>query len=334
MGVRSYDNVQITGLSDSGTADNLGAWNTSVDLDTFVTIPAGATGVILRIDNTGGSPRWAGVRTPGKTNAEYLNDTSVQISIVIIAKLGPGNTIDLYQELGTSVKFYILGVTDSRWTFTDIDTRSVLDITAASFASYTLSPPAGQSIVVLNGNGSTCGWRPYGSASSISASIGTMVGQLDGSNRIDLRAGNTTSDMSYIAWVSGGVNFMSPFDGTAEEVTADSAWHTSSYAAPGKSMALLKKFASAEDTIAASFRKAGSSFNVTATGSSFYEWLWVPLNESGQFDYWVETGLVDTTYNVMATFDDFQSVGGPRRIRPATMLAAQAATVAGSGSVA
>src|SRR3990172_7235415 len=96
----SWSNVTrttITGLSASGTTDDLGTWNEDIDLDSFVTVPGGATGVILNISNTNSSTRWLGVRRPGDTTDIFLQDIARDLRWQI-CPLGAGNTIDLYTE--------------------------------------------------------------------------------------------------------------------------------------------------------------------------------------------------------------------------------------------
>lgn len=329
MGVRSFDHVEITGLTASGTTDNAGAWNTSVDLGSYATIPSGATGAIFSI-NVPTNQRWFGLRKPGAANPETLVDVQQQQGRVAFCPLGAGNTIDIYIENTTDVKVYLVAVVD--WDIRSADeTRETFAATNA-WTNYTLaSAPAGTIGCVVNSQNSlTTGWRPFGNTSVFpTQSIGRMVVPVDGSFRFSARSASADT-LEVVAYITSGVTWPT-VDSVSESFTADSTWRTSAMTAAGRQLVQIRR-PSGTDSAGGQFRKSGSSYNPNSTVSTFIEWPFVPVGSDGKFQYWLETGATQNTFYLTAYFDDFAS--GVRRIRPATMITAQPATVAGTGAVA
>lgn len=330
MGVKSYDNVLITGLSSSGTTDDLGAWNEDVALSSFVTLPSGATGVILRIDQTFGGNRWVGVRTPGKTTAAYLNDISQSQGWYVVCQLGAGGTIDLYCETAANANFYIVAITDAAWSFTDIDSPVTLS-TTSTMTTFTLSGAPEGTIAAAIKAEFALSWRPYGSSAGNYGGIGTCVGQVDSSKRIDLRT-STSTTVRVVAYITSGVNFPT-FASVSETWTADSTWRTSTMTNAGKSLVNLKRGAIAEDGIGGSLRRTGSAFNPNLNYSTLHEWQFTSLDSSGQFDYWLETGMTDTLHYLMASFDEPASgtALSITSVSPSNIDSGETVTIVGTG---
>lgn len=300
MGIRTYDSVQITGLSASGTTDSSGSWNTSVDLDSFVTVPSGATGVVLLLNNGNSSPRWCGVRTPGKTTAQILKDmTASERGTTVFCQLGTGNTIDLYCENATDVTFRIVGVTDYRWNYLDIDSPTTISSTGSTWASRTLSVTSGSIAAVVDMAGL---WRPSGETTSIgsnSTATGHTLVKLNGSLQAEFNTGN---NRRIIAEISGGINWNS-WLAVNETPTFNSTWNTSGLSSSGKTAAIIQN-SKTGTAVAYGFRRTGSSLTASA-GSSPDEFFVAPLNGSGQFDVWAETGGSGETNYVHAWTNDF-----------------------------
>lgn len=335
MGIRSYDHTRITGLSNSGVTDASGTWNEDVNIGSFVSVPAGATGVVLVIEHNGGSNRYIGLRTPGKTQTQFLADVGAQTGIMQVCPLGPNNTIDIYVRDAAVTYIWIVGVTDSRWQFVDADNPVLVTGMTSAFTTKTISsaPDGTVGVLLSSTTGNTIGWRATGLSNSVAGGIGRCVAKLNGSKQVDLRE-SASSDISVRAYISGGVNFDANYPPATDTCTADGTWRTSTIVHAGKSMANIKRSAISEDTINTSTRRNGSSYApLSSTNSTFYEWMWVPLSSpAGEFQYRMESGATDTVIYDFAWFDDFQS-GVPQTIRPVTMLRTNRATVAGTGTV-
>ena len=113
------DYTEITGLSESGTADDQGTWNEDIDLSQFLSIPSNATGILLYVGVYLSNDRWAGVRVSGKQTPHYLRDQNNRTAHRLFVPLNQNNTLDLYTE--GSVKFYVAGFTDNDVSYFDVD---------------------------------------------------------------------------------------------------------------------------------------------------------------------------------------------------------------------
>lgn len=99
---------QITGLSNSGTTDTTGAWNTSVDLTGApFNIPSDASAVLIYID-PGGGGKWIGLRDPADITARSgWQSDAASIPFVVLAPLDSG-AVDIYQESSVP-DFFVAG---------------------------------------------------------------------------------------------------------------------------------------------------------------------------------------------------------------------------------
>lgn len=290
--------TQITGLSTSGTADSAGTWNTGVDLDSFVTVPSGATGVIVAIQNTSSSLRWAGLRTTGKTTPVLLADFQINSAIQHrIVPLGAGNQIDLYLE-GATVTFYILGFTASDFTFFDID-GTLPSIASTSGVTSTVAAPADVTgaVAILTHN-FVGGWSPTGEVALIattagSASPNSLLMQVDGSRELRLNTNATTSILGY---TTAGVTW-NAWLGNAEDVTADGTWRDGESSNGAAKLAHIQwtGFSAAQGF---SVREDGvttpSGAPLVAYGMGFY----APLSSLGAYEYLAESTFTGSPYVV------------------------------------
>lgn len=300
--------TRITGLSNSGTTDNLGTWNEDVDLDSFVTVPAGVTAVILMVANDASSPRWQGVRTPGKTASPYFVDAIIDSQRYSIVPLGAGNTIDLYAEAATTTFFVILGFMSADWTFFDIDATlpQLPSTTGTQTVSGPSEVPAGATLLML---GFIYDWMPVGESVLLDASdtnaLSPQLIKLDGSKQVQLNAaaasniyGYTTTGVTWTTWLS-----------SAESITADGTAYT------GTSSNAAAEFA----FISWSGWSTGQGFATRAQGDSVVPMVSVnspgnghfpQLNVSGQYQYQAETGFTGTVYVVAWLTEPAASSGG------------------------
>ena len=304
MGIRAFDNVRITGLTASGAVDGSGTWNTAVDISPFVTIPAGATAVILRIYNASASAQWAGVRTPGKTTAElHIDFPGYDVRDIVVPFVPGQTTLDLYCENATNIEFRVVGVTDSRWHFFDIDgPRPTVLSTGATWASRTISEAADGAVAAIIQNAR---WRPVGATGEIvNPPTGTALVQLDGSKAVEL---NTGQAVPLIGYVDGGVTFPAHLSAQIT-ATLDGTWRLSDQASAGSAIAHIAVDKASAGTHV-DFRKVGSAYTSVATGSAYDEYFYTALDASGQFEYLGESGTTATMY-VTAYVEDFQVASG------------------------
>lgn len=317
MSVHKVAITQITGLSVSGTTDQNGTWNEDVDLDSFVTVPSGATGVILHVTNTTSSARWAGARTPGKTNAVLLVDypaTNAQAQRIV--PLGAGNTIDLYLE-GTTVQFRILGFTDSTWTFFDIDgTLPTIPHTSGVTTTATASASVDGATAILAHN-FTGAWSPIGESTTITATAsGHTPNQLlmktDASRQIRM---NTNADTNILGYTTSNGVTWTTWLSSAESITADGTWRDGSSTNSDALFAHLQwtgfsstqGFGTREDGAAA---PANSPENNQGIGQ------FAPLSDAGAYEYNAESTFTGTPY-VVAWLSENTS-GGSSTATPTT----------------
>lgn len=123
MGVIARDYVEIADLTTtSNTSGDLGdgptgTWNTGVDLDAIDPdgVPAGASGVIIRLRTNGGDNVFA-VREAGSSTTFGWCIGSHDELWHFVCPLVDG-TLDIYQE--RDVNWYVVGYTDDAWTFLD-----------------------------------------------------------------------------------------------------------------------------------------------------------------------------------------------------------------------
>jgi hypothetical protein len=285
--------TRITGLASSGVTDGSGTWNEDVDLDSFVTVPSGATGVIMGITNEQGSPRWAGLRTAGKTTALWQADQSLDSYRQEIVPLGAGNTIDCYTEETAQCHFYILGFVD--WTFFDID-GALPSVASTSGSNSTITAPtevpSGANNMLMRAM--TGGWMPVGESTIMTASVGDaqILVKLDASKQVVFNTTNANGVLGYapnadISWTAWLV--------TSESITADGAAHTGTSSNTNADFAHIQwdSYSTGEGF---GTRRAGSSVPPLPVVNTFGRAQWPQLNASGQYDYIAESSWGNTAY--------------------------------------
>jgi hypothetical protein len=308
MGFSAVNATEITGLTISGTADFTGTWNTNVDLDTYVTVPNGATSVVLKIDNTSSSTRRAQIRYPGATT-HYLQDAinRYQTRQNFVVPLASGNLIDLYLE-ATTVKFYVVGFFDSAVTAFHGDTFPIISIPGSGTRTLTAPTevPSNATAMLVRG-GALSWWRPTGETVYNVSGAGPTWVKLDGSKQFEV---NTTSSgtMTVLAYATGGFNWQG-FPAATNAPTKDDTYRTSGVTYSGKSGVILQPDAVGAITQAYNFRRTGDSgytYNPIESSTTQKSTL-VALNASGQFDYIMDSTATAANIDVQWSLDEFSS---------------------------
>lgn len=310
MGVKIYDQVEITGLSNSGTTDNLGTWNTGVSLSSYVTLPTGASGVLLLVNNgTNAGSRWLGVRATGKTNTMSFANYVAQIYAHVWCPLNGSGQIDLYCQDASTAKFYILAVTDNSWVWNDVDALPTVT-SGTSYTTRTLSVNSATTGVLLRGSSVSWAWRPVGQSSTLLTATGTELVKIDNNYQFQ-NISSSNSSQEILAEIKGGITVNTTWPPTEETPTADGTWRDSTLSIPaGKALAVLRKTFS-ETSIYWKWRKNGGTFNPPISQLSGVSGIrhYAPVDSSGNFEYNVETSA---SGNQMITLwlDDIASATG------------------------
>jgi hypothetical protein len=299
MSMHKVTVTQITGITTL-------SYNT-VDLDSFVSVPSGATAVLLAVQNTINGGRALGFRTTGKTGKILDEATGLVLALGAahhVVPLGTGNQIDIY--VGASgVNFYIVGFFSSAWTFFDIDGTAVNLPSSGGTLSTVTAPtdvPVSSTIMLLESLANT--WRPTGQTSSISHTGQFMLLPLNSSRQVDV---NSSATKRILGYCSTGVTWQTwlpadesgAFDGTYYDGTSTSSGKAFAYVHAGG-------FASSEGFIV---REKGTSdfstipsnigqFANTTTGAWY-----APLDSSGVYQ-WAAENAVTGNPKVLAFFDN------------------------------
>jgi hypothetical protein len=296
MGIKAYDHQAITGLSNSGTTDNLGAWNVGFDVGAqLVDIPVGCPGLLIKTINTVSSNRWAGIRINGEASPEFLVDMGASQGRADFIKLKPGDIVDFYRE-SAEIEFRVLFALDSTWTLFDVASRPSLASSGGSFTTRTISECPENSTVITGAHR----WRPIGEATNITnAPSGQQIIKLDGSKQYTAA---TTTTIPVIGYTTGTVNWR-PWLADTLTYTADSTWRAASneYADNRGAHLLSDKTGTALEF---DFRSRGSAY-ASAAGNGPDENYFTDLNSLGQFDYLAESTLTAPVY-IMATIPDVE----------------------------
>jgi hypothetical protein len=304
MPATAINYTKITGITPTDNTTGTGTWETGVDLDSFVTVPSGATAAVMLVVNTSGSSRWAGVRQGGKTTAHFLQDINFGTAGTLIIPLGSGNTLDFYAESTSTspddsspVEFYLAGFLGDEWTWFDIDGAAVtLTDTVASFATRTVSDASASANIVVGLSANALAWRPTGESTSLSANArGHHLMRLNASKQVDIRSSSDARVFGYTTTGATGVTW-NTWLGTTLSYTADSTWRDGSTSS-GNAFAYIQ-FDEAVSTYAQRFRRNGDTWAIPSGGgeSSIFESHFAPCDASGQFEYYIETGETAAAY--------------------------------------
>lgn len=298
MGIKAYDHQAITGLSNSGTDNNIGAWNVGFNIGAqLVDLPVGCPGLLIKTINTISSNRWAGIRINGEASPEFLVDMGASQGRVDFIKLKPGDIVDFYRE-SAEIEFRVLFALDSTWTLFDVASRPSLASSGGSFTTRTISECPENSTVITGAHR----WRPIGEATNITnAPSGQQLIKLNGSKQYTAA---TTTTIPIIGYTTGTVNWR-PWLADTLTYTADSTWRAASneYADNRGAHLLSDKTGTALEF---DFRSRGSAY-ASAAGNGPDENYFTDLNSLGQFDYLAETTLTAPVY-IMATIPDAEIV--------------------------
>lgn len=300
MTMKRVTPTTITGLSVSGTADGSGTWNEDLDLDSFVTVPAGANGVLMHVRNGQGSAGWVGCRTAGKTTPVLLADMNTQAEAHVPIPLGPGNTIDLYQEFSSAVFTPIGFFIGPAWVWLDVDGPAIELPSSGGVLATVTAPndvPANATIMMLT-NGSTDGtgwdntWRPTGQT-TVSDPINGPGGllKLNGARQVDI---NTSSAKRILGYCTQGIMWRAWYP-TAESGAGDGTFQDAGTTSPTDEFAYCT--CNVATTVGVALRENGGSFpsavpagNGWASNRQAENW-YAPL-ASGVFEFAVEAGTV------------------------------------------
>lgn len=291
----------ITGLTASGAIDGSGTWNLSVPIGDYVTVPSGATGVILWVYNTISSDRWSGVRTSGKSTPLFLADGKREVTYTI-APMGAGNTVDLYTENTANVVFDIVGFVDMA--FFDIDAPlPTVASTGSSMINRDLSgsiPEGAIAAVFHNFDGM---WRPTGTSDAMTRNArGTAIIPLDAARTVDL---DTGSDQTLLGYITSGVEFTT-WPPTSETVTDDSTWRDYPVSDADAEFVFVVDDKSAAG-IYSMLRPEGDTFD-PALVQSTHNCLLCPTGTGGAIEYKAESGGTHA-YKTIAWFPTATSGG-------------------------
>jgi len=300
MGVKIYDQQQITGLTISGTTDGAGSWTIGVDTSAQLSsMPVNSPGLLIKVSNTNASPRWAGIRTTGVGTAEFQKDmTGNSSEFWFIPFTLPDSDLDFYLE-STDVTFRVICALDELWVLFPIASRPTVPSTGTSWLSRTLTDCAENSAVITTGSR----WRPTGETTNLTNALsGQQLVKLDGSKAVEFNTGGAslsvigyhTGTTTWPAWLSDTVSY-----------TANSSWQNAATSYPGKRLLFLQwdKTGAGFDI---DFRARGSSYNPTSAGVQVDESFFSPMDASGQWDYFAETGSTGTLY-ALATIPDVET---------------------------
>ena len=302
MSIHKVAITQITGLSNA-------TWNT-VDLDSFVTVPSGASAAIFHLRNTNTGGLTVGLRTTGKTNAvvdENINNLS---DLHAIVPLGSGNQVDLYRQTGL-IAFYLIGFFSSSWTWFDIDATAVeLPAGTGSIGTVTApnDVPASSNIILLGSFGNTT-WRPKGETTTSGNLSGRFAMlKLDASRQVDKSSasaqrilGYSTSGVTWRAWYPA--NETGSIDGTFYDSSTTDAGKAAAYVfTPGVGTTEGIALRQNGDTTISSVQ---ASHGLTAGGGHWYPML----DAGGIFEWGGESGATFDV-KVLAYFSDADAPSG------------------------
>ena len=331
MGVKVYDYVGVTGLSNSGTTDATGSWNT-VTLSSFVTPPTGASGVLIFYNNgTNAGSRWLGIKTTGKTNAILQTDSSPQNGSMLWVALNESGQFDLYCEDATTAKFYILAVADASWVWNDVDgTLPTIPLTV-TYGVKTASVATGTKAILGRSSVTSWAWRPVGTGTTITSQSGTEVVGIDTNKQFEGISSSAVS-LEVLAEIRDGFTTGS-WPPAAETPTVDGTWRDSTLSIPaGQSLALIRR-----TTITNSawwkWRKKAGTFDPSTTQFSGYTSLraFAPVDANGNFEYNVESTATGD-HTLTGYFSDVASAGLTiTSITPSQIDSGESFTIAGTG---
>jgi hypothetical protein len=304
MGIQVYDYVEITGNTNSGTVDNLGNWYSS-DIDSFVTLPAGATAILVLYNNaTSAGNRWMGLRTAGKTNAMLIADVVPQSGGFVWVPLGAGNSIETYCEDATTAKFFIVGAVDGSVVWNDVDGTLPTVSSTSGYATRTVTVDAATTAIILRNSSTTWAWRPVGASTSYTKATGTGIVAVDSNDQFQI---DCAASSEILAEIRGGITFSS-WPPTNETPTADSTWRDSTLSIPaGKALANLRRTSTTTSTFWR-FRKNGSSWAEGSWSAFSGARMYSPVDANGNFEYIIETGGTGDMM-VESWFDEVSSGG-------------------------
>jgi hypothetical protein len=298
MGVKSYDQQVVTGITNSGTTDGSGSWATIDTGAQLTALPDDASGLLIKVVNLSSSNRWAGIRTTGKTNNEFQIDFSPSnLGFYFVPFPSASKQISFYRE-SADIEFRVVCALDSTWVFFDIDgTRPTIASTSGILTTRTVSSCPESSTIISTG----VRWCPQAQSTTFANNpTGQQLMQLDASKNVKI---NTNGTPTVIGYTTGDAAWGSWLSSTA--YTADSTWRSGATDFTGKRLAFFGVDKSTATT-RYDFRARGSSYNPAVTASAFDESFFTDLNSSGQWDYGFETGAAVTLY-AMASFSDYET---------------------------
>lgn len=301
MGIKRYDQQLVTGVAISGTTDNLGAWSSANLAPQLTSLPASSKGVLVKVLNTTSSPRWAGIRTNGKTNPEFLLDIPANsVYFYFIPFPSANKIIDFYKE-SESVEFRIIGALDGTFEFFNIDgVRPTIASTSGVLATRNISSCPEDATVITTG----VKWCPQSETTTFANTVGgQQLIKVDSNKDVKI---NTSGTPTIIGYTTGDAGWL-PWLATTEAYTADSTWRTAAGTQTGKTI-LFVGIDKSTTTNDFDFRSTGSAYNPTVTGSAFDENFYTDLSASGGWDYAAETGSTGSMY-LMAAIGDYEAVG-------------------------
>lgn len=299
MAAKPFDQIEITGVSNSGTTDGSGSSTDNIDISLQFDLPSSCSGLLIKIRNVTTSPRWAGIRTSGETTWEVKKDFSQNNHEIFFIPLASGQTsLDFYRE-SSDIQFRVLAAFSSSVVFFDIDSRPTTASASGTYASRTVGSCPINSTAITTGHK----WRPTGESTGITNNpSGQQLVKLDSSSAYESASSSTQTVIGYFP--AGEVTWGAWLSET-QSYTADSTWRQSPITKAGYALAhlIVDKSSTATDY---DFRETGSSFTTTAQ-NAFDENFFTSLNDDGNYDYFIETGSTSNVY-LVASVDAISDV--------------------------
>lgn len=339
IGIKTFgDGVEVTGLSASGTTDDLGTWNVGINIATLLnnagyTLPTGTTAICVRMTNMSTSAaRWGGIRPYGKTSAPVFidqisgNEDNITVAVINTAN----NLMDFYTEsIGESdrTRFIISHALVGYVAFDPDAGLPSQGTTANALVTRTITEaPANSTVLcrfITSGQ-----WCPTTETTLPTNNItGFHYIKLDGSQQVKLK---TTGTLYIHGYWPDGVATWEPWLASFVTPTADSTWRASTFIKSGKigAFGFVDK---SSTSIRMDSRAKGSTRAIAPTSgmSSRTNTFFTNLDSNGESEYWYETGGTGNFY-YLASFDEYTG-GSASVITPTNITPGETFTVIPTG---
>lgn len=295
--------VLLTSVTTSGTTDSSGAYHEDYDLAAHLV--SGAVAAVFHVHNTSSSPRWAGCRSPGKTNPWAMLDMSAGAIVTMFCPLLGGSAADLYCE-NNEIQFRLQGflLTSGGWVFFDPDgTLPVLASSGGVQADVT-APADVTGATALLMKHMAGAWCPFGETTPIGTNASghtcsTALLKVDGSRRVRI---STSVDSPIMGYCTAGAQLVTPWRGSALAVTADETWRAGGGAIPTAQFIQLGVSGSSGAQGFGVRRQGEAPTGAVQAVNSFVHTT--AVDDDGEHDYNAEASFAGTPYALMYLTDE------------------------------